>query len=139
MHSQLHITVSKGPGVIGYLVIDSLVGGHSHGGVRIMPDIDEEEISILAHGMTLKFGFLGLPHGGAKAGIIGNPEAPHEERLKLFTTFGQAIAPVLANHIYIPATDMGTEINDIRHIIKSAGIPLSRRDFSVERSGYYTA
>ena len=139
MDSQLRISVSNGPEVIGYLVIDSIVGGHSHGGIRIMPDINEEEISLLAHAMTLKFGFLGLPHGGAKAGVLGDPEAPHEERLERLKTFGQAIAPLLVNRVFIPATDMGTEMSDIRYMVKSAGIPLRRRDFSAERSGYYTA
>jgi glutamate dehydrogenase (NAD(P)+) len=139
MDSQLRITVYKGPEVIGYLVIDSIIGDHSHGGLRLMPEIDEEEISILAHGMTLKFGFLGLPHGGAKAGVVGNPEAPYKERLELFKNFGQAIAPFLVNRIFIPATDMGTEMSDIRYMVKSAGIPLRRRDFSVDRTGYYTA
>jgi glutamate dehydrogenase (NAD(P)+) len=139
MDSQLRITISKGDEVIGYLVIDSIVGGHSYGGIRIMPDIDEKEISILARAMTLKFGFLGLPHGGAKAGVVANPEGPHEERLERLKAFGQAIAPLLVNRVFIPATDMGTEMNDIRYMVKSAGIPLRRRDFSVERSGYYTA
>lgn len=139
VNSQLRITISKGPKVLGYLVIDSIIGGHSHGGVRLMPNIDEEEISFLARGMTLKFGFLGLPHGGAKAGVIGNPEAPRKERLELLKAFVQAIAPILANRIYIPATDMGTEMSDIRHVIKSAGIPMGKRDFRVERPGYYTA
>ena len=30
--------------------------------------------------MTLKYGFLGLPQGGAKAGVRGDPDAPAEAR-----------------------------------------------------------
>ncbi len=138
-NAQLRITVAKDSRTIGYLVIDSIIGGHSHGGLRLMPRIDEQETGILARGMTLKFGFLGLPHGGAKAGVIGDPEAPLEERLERLSAFGQAISPLLAGRIYIPATDMGTDINDIRHMVESAGIPVKKRDFIVERSGYYTA
>jgi glutamate dehydrogenase (NAD(P)+) len=104
-----------------------------------MPDINEEEISLLARGMTLKFGFLGLPHGGAKAGIIGNPEAPNEERKELLIAFGRAIAPLIAKRIYIPSMDMGTEINDIRHIIESAGVDIKQREFKTKRSGHFTA
>lgn len=137
--SQLRITIAKGSEKLGYLVIDSIIGGHSHGGVRLMPEIDEQEISSLARAMTLKFGFLGLPHGGAKAGIIGDPEAPREERMERLKAFGQAISPLLVNRIYIPATDMGTDMSDIRHMANAAGVPVKRRDFSVERSGYYTA
>jgi len=137
--SQLQITVTQNFKVIGYIVIDSIINGHSHGGVRLMPDIDEEEISLLARGMTLKFGFLGLPHGGAKAGVVGDPEAPLKERLKILTAFGRAIYPLLAHHIYIPATDMGTEISDIRHMVKSSGAHVKEREFRVSRTGYYTA
>ncbi len=137
--SRLVLTVAQGSRKLGYIVIDSIIGGHAYGGIRLMPEIDEQEISILARGMTLKFGFLGLPHGGAKAGVIGDPEAPLEERLERLRIFGQAIYPLLANRIYIPATDMGTNMNDIRQMVESAGIPVKKRDFSVERSGYYTA
>ncbi len=137
--SQLKITVSKGSEPIGYLVIDSVIRGHSYGGVRIMPDIDEEEISLLARGMTLKFGFLGLPHGGAKAGVIGNPDAPRDQRLERLKIFGKSISPLLIHRIYIPATDMGTEIRDIQFMVKSVGMDIKKREFAVERSGYYTA
>ena len=57
--------------LLGYLVIDSTVGGRSCGGVRMLPDIDEMEMRGLARAMTLKYGFLGLPQGGAKAGVLG--------------------------------------------------------------------
>lgn len=138
-NSQLRITVTKGPEILGYLVIDSIIGGHSYGGVRLMPKIDEKEIGILARAMTLKFGFLGLPHGGAKAGVIGDPDAPQEERLARLEAFGQAISPLLAHRVYIPATDMGTYNKDILHMVKSIGMPIKKREFTVERSGYYTA
>ncbi|MBN1625862.1 MAG: Glu/Leu/Phe/Val dehydrogenase, partial [Deltaproteobacteria bacterium] len=137
--SQLRITVTKGAETLGYLVIDSIMNGHSYGGVRLMPKIDEKEIAILARAMTLKFGFLGLPHGGAKAGVIGDPEAPPEERLARLKVFGQAISPLLANRVYIPATDMGTYNADILYMVKSAGMHVKKREFTVERSGYYTA
>jgi glutamate dehydrogenase (NAD(P)+) len=74
--------------VLGYVAIDSTVGGRSCGGLRMLPDIDEAEIQALARSMTLKNGFLGLPQGGAKAGVIGNPEAPQQERLKRLVEFG---------------------------------------------------
>ncbi|EFK09589.1 glutamate dehydrogenase family protein [delta proteobacterium NaphS2] len=137
--SRLRITIIHDSRIIGYIVIDSIIGGHSHGGLRLMPDIDEDEIGILARGMTLKFGFLGLPHGGAKAGVVGDPEAPLNDRLKLLTSFGKSIYPLLANHIYIPATDMGTEISDIRHMVKSSGVSVKKREFRVNRTGFYTA
>ena len=137
--SQLLITVAQGSKVVGYVVIDSMVGGGSCGGVRLMPNIDEEEMRGLARAMTLKFGFLGLPQGGAKAGVIGNPEGSKKERWQRLASFGQAIAPLLFNRIYVPATDMGTDTTDIRYMLKAVGIRIKRRELGSNQSGYYTA
>jgi glutamate dehydrogenase/leucine dehydrogenase len=45
---QMLITVSQGSEMIGYVAIDSTVGGRSYGGLRILPDIDEVEMRGLA-------------------------------------------------------------------------------------------
>jgi glutamate dehydrogenase (NAD(P)+) len=74
--------------VLGYLVVDSFVNGRSHGGVRMRQDVTPEEIGLLARTMTLRYGFLGLPFGGAKAGVLGNPEAPPGERRARLARFG---------------------------------------------------
>ena len=74
--TQLICKVAQGSVVMGYVVIDSTVGGRARGGLRMLPDIDEEEIRRLARAMTLKYGFLGLPQGGAKAGVRGNAQTP---------------------------------------------------------------
>jgi glutamate dehydrogenase (NAD(P)+) len=137
--SQLLITVTQGVEVMGYVVIDSTVGGRSCGGVRLWPDIDEAEMRELARGMTLKFGFLGLPLGGAKAGVRGAPEAPQEERWQRLAAFGRAIAPLLRKRVYLPATDIGTDIGDIRYMLNAVGVPVKRRELRSPRSGYYTA
>ncbi|MER3446059.1 MAG: hypothetical protein C4291_04130 [Candidatus Dadabacteria bacterium] len=132
-------TVSRGSEVIGYVAIDSTVGGRSCGGLRMLPDIDEEEMQGLARAMTLKYGFLGLPHGGAKAGVRYDPEALQEERWQRLAEFGRAIAPLLINRTYFPATDMGTNNADIRFMLKSVGVRVGRRELRGTQSGYYTA
>ncbi|MGH7801720.1 MAG: Glu/Leu/Phe/Val family dehydrogenase [Thermodesulfobacteriota bacterium] len=137
--TQLVCTVVQSSKVIGYVVIDSTIRGHSIGGLRMLPDIDEQEMRLLAHTMTLKYGFLGLPHGGAKAGVLCDPEAPQEKRRQCLATFGRTIAPLLLNRVYIPGTDMGTDNEDISYILKVAGIKPKRRDLQGTQSGYYTA
>ena len=57
-------------GLRGYVVIDAVVDGHACGGLRITNDLTVDQISALAHGMTLKYGFSGMAQGGAKAGIF---------------------------------------------------------------------
>jgi len=137
--TQLVYTVVQRSKVIGYVVIDSTIQGRSCGGLRMLPDIDEEEMRLLAHTMTLKYGFLGLPHGGAKAGVLCDPEAPQEKRRQCLATFGRAIAPLLLNRVYTPGTDMGTDNEDISYILKVAGIKPKRRELQGTQSGYYTA
>jgi glutamate dehydrogenase (NAD(P)+) len=137
--NQLLSIVSRGSDILGYLVIDSLVAGRSCGGLRLLPDIDEWEMRQLARAMTLKYGFLGLPQGGAKAGVRGDPEGPLTERRKRLMEFGEAIAPLLQNRIYVPGTDMGTDIDDIRYMLKGVGVPIAYRELRKNDSGYYTA
>jgi glutamate dehydrogenase/leucine dehydrogenase len=124
---------------LGYVAIDSTIGGRSCGGLRMLPDIDEAEIQALARTMTLKYGFLGLPQGGAKAGVLGNPEAPRAERLERLVEFGFAIKSLLHTKVYIPTSDMGTQIEDIRHMLNTVGMLIGPRDLRNDSSGYYTA
>jgi glutamate dehydrogenase (NAD(P)+) len=137
--SQLVCTVASGSSAMGYVVIDSVVVGRSCGGLRMLPDIDEEEMRALARAMTLKYGFLGLPQGGAKAGVRGDPESSQEERWLRLKAFGCAIAPLLRSRTYIPGTDMGTNNADIRYMLRAVGVPVRRRELRGRDSGYYTA
>ena len=125
--------------VLGYVAIDSTIHGRSCGGLRMLPDIDEAEIQALARTMTLKYGFLGLPQGGAKAGVIGNPEAPEPERLKRLVEFGHAIEPLLRTKTFVPNADMGTHSADIRYMLNAVGIRVGRRELQEDSSGFYTA
>ncbi len=125
--------------VLGYVAIDSTVAGRSSGGLRLLPDIDETEIQTLAHSMTLKYGFLGLPQGGAKAGVFGDPDASHQDRLERLVEFGHAIKPLLQTKAYIPYSDMGTQNSDVRYMLNAVGIRVSSRDLQNNISGYYTA
>ena len=137
--SQLVITAADGPEKLGYVVIDSEIGGRSSGGLRMLPDISEDEIRCLARAMTLKYGFLGLPQGGAKAGLFGNPEASKEERRERLAAFSQVIAPLLRNRVYVPGTDMGTTNADIGYLLESVGVKVKKRELRGTDSGYYTA
>lgn len=137
--SQLICTVKQADQVIGYVVIDSDVNGRARGGLRMLPDIDEDEIRGLAHAMTLKYGFVGLAEGGAKAGLRSDPEVPPDERRKQLVEFGQAIAPLLQSHVYIPGADMGTTPEDIRYMLQAVGVPIKKRQLRPTQSGYHTA
>ena len=67
-------------GMTGFLVVDNSVLGPVGGGTRMAPDVDEKEVRELARAMSFKFAFLGLPRGGSKAGIVGDPSMPAERK-----------------------------------------------------------
>jgi glutamate dehydrogenase (NAD(P)+) len=137
--TQLVCTVVRGAGVLGFVVVDSTVGGRACGGLRMLPDVDEDEIRGLARAMTLKYGLLGHARGGAKAGVRGDPEAPAAQRRQCLGDFGRAVAPLLRRRVYNPAPDMGTDSDDIRHVLEAAGVRVGRRELRGTQTGYYTA
>ncbi|OGO47020.1 MAG: hypothetical protein A2W34_08490 [Chloroflexi bacterium RBG_16_64_32] len=124
---------------MGCVVIDSTLRARAHGGLRMSSTVDEPELRDLARSMTLKYGYLRQPFGGAKAGVRADPEAPPEERRERLARFAEAAAPLLRSRAYVPAPDMGTDVDDIRLVLRSAGVPVSPRQLRVSRSGYYTA
>lgn len=113
--------VDKQLGHLGYLVIDSTIRGRSAGGIRMQPDTTLDELTHLAKTMTLKFGVLGIPFGGAKAGIIADPSLPRERRLEILRAFGRSLSPFLKSG-YFPGSDMGTNDDDVIYIMKAAGV-----------------
>jgi glutamate dehydrogenase (NAD(P)+) len=119
---------------LGWVVIDSLVRGRSHGGLRISHHVSSQELIVLAHRMTLKFGFLGLANGGAKAGIVGDPEASVEARGKQLKYFAAAIRPLIESRKYLPHADMGTTEPEIRNAFGNLPRQPSRED-----SGFFTS
>ncbi|MFZ5448051.1 MAG: Glu/Leu/Phe/Val family dehydrogenase [Thermodesulfobacteriota bacterium] len=88
------------------LVVDNVAIGPALGGVRMAPDVTTEECFRLARAMTLKNAAAGLPHGGGKVVIYGDPNMPKPEKERLI----RALACSLRNEEeYIFAPDMGTD------------------------------
>ena len=127
-----------GRSVAGHVVIDRFVRGRAGGGVRMREDITVEELRRLAFHMTLKYGFLGIPQGGAKAGIAFDPDAPEEARKQILFRFGQEFSSLLRSRAFIPGLDMGTTPGDIAALLAGSGRRPSKIKFSDEGSGYYT-
>jgi glutamate dehydrogenase (NAD(P)+) len=131
--------VTDGARLLGYVAIDSTVAGRSRGGLRMVEDLREDEIRAAAHAMTLKYGLLELPQGGAKAGIIGDGEAPPAEKRRLLLDFARAAAPLLHARRYVPDADLGTTAHDVRWMMEALGATVRPRDWRTNRSGDHTA
>ena len=110
----------------GYLVIDSTIRGKCCGGIRLSTDVSLYETTSLAHNMTLKYGFIGFPLGGAKAGIRIKGELTKTKRKQVFTKVGEMLSPFLTNGSYIPGPDMGTSYEDIDWLLNAA---VSNKDY----------
>jgi glutamate dehydrogenase (NAD(P)+) len=103
----------------------------------MMPDVSLPIISSLARTMTLKFGFARSAMGGAKAGIVGDPEDYPDKKLQLLAAFGQAIKPLLRSGCYTPGPDIGTTPEDMRYMLSAVGVKVRDRAFSTN-GGFYT-
>jgi glutamate dehydrogenase (NAD(P)+) len=126
-------------GLTAWLAVDSIVEHHFCGGLRMLPDVSAYELTVLARAMTLKLGFLGLPHGGAKAGILYDENSSKDDKLRLLAGFGRNVQDLLSNRIYLPGSDMGTNNQDIRDMFKILGIRVPKRALRGQGSGWYTS
>jgi len=93
-------------GLNGVLVVDNVAMGPSIGGVRMAPDVTATECMRLARAMTFKNAAAGIPHGGGKAVLRGNPYMPIAQKEQLIRAFACALREV---EQYIFAPDMGTD------------------------------
>lgn len=125
--------------LLGYVGLDSTVCGRARGGLRMVPDLTRDEIEKLSQAMTLKYGLLGLPQGGGKGGLFGDPEAPAAERAQRLERFAQAAADLLHERRYLPDADMGTTGAEIQRMLETLGMRVARREHRGEKSGVYTA
>ena len=92
-------------GMKGVLVIDNTSTGPGKGGIRFAESVTPLEVFRLARTMTWKCAAAGLPFGGAKGGIIADPNKV--DRVAWMKSFAKMIRPYCPSQ-YIAATDVGT-------------------------------
>jgi glutamate dehydrogenase/leucine dehydrogenase len=90
----------------GLLVVDNVAAGPAIGGCRMAPDVTFAECFRLARAMTLKNAAAGLPHGGGKSVIVGDPKMPADRKETIIRAFAHALRDI---HDYIMGPDMGTD------------------------------
>ena len=93
-------------GLEAFVVVDNVACGPAIGGIRMAPDITVAEVARLARAMTFKNAAAGLPHGGGKAGIVGDPAMGRPAKERLVRAFGRVIRDLVD---YIPGPDMGMD------------------------------
>jgi glutamate dehydrogenase (NAD(P)+) len=95
-----------GLGLEAALVVDNVACGPAIGGLRMAPDVTVGECVRLARAMTLKNAAAGLPHGGAKSVLRGDPRVPRETKEQLIRALAHALR---GESDYIFGPDMGTD------------------------------
>lgn len=100
-------------GLVGFIAIHSTWAGPAVGGLRMRPYASEAEaltdVLRLSRGMTYKNAAAGLPLGGGKAVILGDPA--RDKTPALLSAFGRALATLKGR--YWTAEDMGMSPADM--------------------------
>jgi leucine dehydrogenase len=118
-HEQIVFVQDSDAGLNAIIAVHSTVLGPALGGTRMYPYATEEQalrdVMELSRGMTYKAAAAGLPLGGGKAVIIGDPPKTKSERL--FRTFGEFVQRM--NGVFYTGEDVSTDTSDM-DIVRSA-------------------
>lgn len=112
-HEQVLLCQDQPSGLKAVIALHSTVLGPALGGTRFHAYASEnaafDDALNLARGMTYKNALAGLPHGGGKAVIIGDPGQLKSADLLL--AYGRFVASLGGR--YVTACDVGTNVQDM--------------------------
>ena len=93
----------------GYRVQHSIARGPGKGGIRFAPDVTLDEVRALAAWMTWKCAVVNIPFGGAKGGVICNPNVMSQGELERITRrYTAEIIDFIGPERDVPAPDVNT-------------------------------
>jgi glutamate dehydrogenase (NAD(P)+) len=93
----------------GYRVQHSIVRGPAKGGIRFAPDVTLDEVRALAAWMTWKCAVVNIPFGGAKGGVICDPDLLSPGELERITRrYTSEIMDIIGPDRDVPAPDINT-------------------------------
>ena len=109
----VHIPVAMDNGKLevftGFRVQHSIARGPAKGGVRYSPDVTLDEVRALASWMTWKCAVVNIPFGGAKGGIICDPQKMSSGELERMTRrYTAELIEFIGPEKDVPAPDMNT-------------------------------
>jgi len=92
--------------------------GPTKGGLRYHPEVDQEEVQVLAFLMALKCSLVGIPFGGAKGGIEVDPSKLSKGELERLTRgLVREMADFFGPKTDIPAPDVNTNAEIMAWIV----------------------
>ena len=115
-HEQVVFVSEPKSGLKGIIAVHNTNLGPAMGGCRMWNYASEalavNDVLRLSRGMTYKNAVAGLPIGGGKSVIIGNPKT--DKTPALFEALGEALERLSGR--YITAEDVGTSPQDMAHV-----------------------
>ncbi|HET6862992.1 MAG TPA: Glu/Leu/Phe/Val dehydrogenase [Pyrinomonadaceae bacterium] len=93
----------------GFRVQHNFARGPAKGGIRYAPDVNLDEVRALAAWMTWKCAVVNVPFGGAKGGIICDPQQMSSGELERMTRrYAAELLDFIGPEKDVPAPDMNT-------------------------------
>ena len=93
----------------GYRVQHNFARGPAKGGIRYSPDVNLDEVRALAAWMTWKCAVVNVPFGGAKGGIVCDPQQMSIGELERMTRrYASELLDFIGPEKDVPAPDMNT-------------------------------
>jgi glutamate dehydrogenase (NAD(P)+) len=94
---------------IGYRVLHNIARGPGKGGIRFDKNVTLDEVRALAAWMTWKCAVVNIPFGGAKGGVICDPQTLSRGELERITRrYTAELMDQFGPEKDVPAPDMGT-------------------------------
>jgi glutamate dehydrogenase (NAD(P)+) len=94
---------------IGYRVLHNIARGPGKGGIRFDKNVTLDEVRALAAWMTWKCAVVNIPFGGAKGGVICDPQNLSRSELEKITRrYTAELMDQFGPEKDVPAPDMGT-------------------------------
>jgi glutamate dehydrogenase (NAD(P)+) len=107
----------------GYRVHHNMVLGPTKGGIRFHPGVNQHEVRALAMWMTWKCALVHLPYGGAKGGVVVDPQTLSQGELERMTRrYAAEISVLVGPYGDIPAPDVGTNAQIMAWIMDTFSI-----------------
>ena len=112
-HERVQIVQDSKTGLTAVIAIHDTTLGRAIGGTRMRPypslDAALEDALRLSHAMTAKATFAGMPCGGGKAVIVGDPR--RDKTPELLLAFGRAVEELGGR--FFTGGDMGIDADDL--------------------------